>query len=379
MAKSRHLFKRIRLPDPEPLVTFEGEEPLRFLHIIKTGGESLEAHLAGQSAPRLDFSTCRAAAMSTRSQSNTSASGACLISAAMVSNALCGLNCECCVSDVRSASKGFHGTLLRSPRAHVLSLFSHCHNAHHNTWARVASDIPLYFAEMLLRGTENACGDTCATGNPDWRGALEERLSAAMDPAEAAKNVRVIPLANTQSHALTCSKSRGSLGHHFKVLDGGDSLHPDLHDALASMRRLEWVGLTDLFEPSLCLLHFQANRSLPASCDCNAPSRNGTRLGHWVETRYKRRNAAELSPEVLARIDAHTDVDAQVFAAALRLTLGRLRAVEVATGASLLECIEWHELMRTTKYIPGLWDGPDSLLRVDAESDSSAGDLEKQK
>jgi hypothetical protein len=29
--------------------------------------------------------------------------------------------------------------------------------------------------------------------------------------------VRVISLENTQSHALTCSKAKGSLGHHFKV------------------------------------------------------------------------------------------------------------------------------------------------------------------
>ena len=43
----------------------------------------------------------------------------------------------------------------------------------------------------------------------------EERLQAGMVPTESNEGiVRVISLENTQSHALTCSKSRGSLGHH---------------------------------------------------------------------------------------------------------------------------------------------------------------------
>jgi len=239
----------------------------------------------------------------------------------------------------------------------------------------MASDLPLYFAELLLRGTEKACGDTCAMGNSDWKGALAERLTAAMDPAKPSGVVRVISLENTQSHALTCSKSRGSLGHHFKVLDGGDSLHPVLDAALASVRRFEWIGLTDLFEPSLCLLHFQANGSLPASCDCKSSGRmHRSQLGHWVETRSKRRDAGSLPAAMLAQIDAQTDVDAQVFAAALRMLLARLRGVEEATGASLLECIDWHELVRTTSYIPGLWEGPTALLQNDSGGDNGNGD-----
>ena len=44
---------------------------------------------------------------------------------------------------------------------------------------------------------------------------------------------------------------------------------------------------------------------------------------------------------VLAGLDAHTEVDAQLFAAALRLLLARLRRVEESTGAELLRCIDW--------------------------------------
>lgn len=46
-AESATIFAKLRLPAPVPVATYPGE-PLRFLHIVKTGGESLEHYLAGQ-------------------------------------------------------------------------------------------------------------------------------------------------------------------------------------------------------------------------------------------------------------------------------------------------------------------------------------------
>ena len=69
-----------------------------------------------------------------------------------------------------------------------------------------------------------------------------------------------------------------------------------------------------------------------------------------------------IPPKVLAQIDAHTSVDEQLFAAALRLLLGRLRTVETMTGVSILKCIDWHKLRRTTQYVPELWEGGDQAL-----------------
>ena len=71
-----------------------------------------------------------------------------------------------------------------------------------------------------------------------------------------------------QAHAFTCSTRRGSLGQHFRVLGGeggggsgeggADQLPPPLAAALATLHRFDWVGLTDLYDQSVCLLHYQA-------------------------------------------------------------------------------------------------------------------------
>ena len=122
---------------------------MRFFHIIKTGGESLELHLDKHPSPRLNYSHCRRAGRASGWQRNLSdiASTPCALAAAGISAALCGLNCECCAEDTidSAIAEGgtFHGTLLRSPRAFLLSLFTHCHTAHtSNSWSRIADDPP---------------------------------------------------------------------------------------------------------------------------------------------------------------------------------------------------------------------------------------------
>ena len=65
---------------------------------------------------------------------------------------------------------------------------------------------------------------------------------------------------------------------------------------------------------------------------------------------------------VLRAIDAHTAVDAQLFAEALRLLLGRLRTLEEQTGRSLLACVDWAKLWRSTGHIDGLWESKEAFV-----------------
>lgn len=212
-----------------------------------------------------------------------------------------------------------------------------------------------------------ACGTYCGLSfEAAWHAAMREAVVEG-DPSQR-KPLRVLPLHNTQAHALTCSTRTGSLGQHFRLVDGAgpDALEPPLDAALATLRSFEWVGLTDLMDHSLCLLHFQANGSLPAACDCSAPAAKAAgklslglpRFTHGVV----RRDPNHLPPDVLEGVDAHTRADAQLFAAALRLLLGRLRTVEQRTGAALLACLDWERLHRATGHIEGLWSGPEGLL-----------------
>jgi hypothetical protein len=389
--QNAELFAQLRLPSSNvPLTVFQGEEQLRFLHIVKTGGEAFEGylHASPNGVPKMDYKTCRGTSMASLTTSGSAiASTPCWALATAISSILCGFNCECCAADMHEEGR-FHGTFLRSPRAHTLSLFSHGHNAHHTTWERMAADKTNYLAEGVLRGSEHICGHSGTDGVEDWKIAFEDTLktSLASWPPNGASEwddgVQVISLRNVQSHALTCGKKeKGSLGQHFRVLaqpkqpgtnslpSAVDSLEPNLEEALEALRRMEWIGITDLYHPSLCLLHYQANQTLSAKdCDCrhkhhHTNDETTKPLGYWVEYRNKRRSLGDLSSNLVDMIDAHTSVDEKLFGEALRLMLGRLRRVEEITGTPLLECIDWQKLKQKTDYIPGLWTGgPDSLL-----------------
>ena len=189
------------------------------------------------------------------------------------------------------------------------------------------------------------------------------------------------------SHALTCGKSKGSFGHHFRRIarssagdenDGAnvnatiiDDYTPLLQDALKALDRFEWFGITELFMPSLCLLHYQSNggtkQQLPPQCDCDSPAfvehdQPGA-LGYWKETRSKKRSVDDLTDKMLQQIDDHTKVDGALYSQAVRIFLGKLKSVEEATGTSLLKCIQWGKFRAKTGYLTELWStGPDGLL-----------------
>ena len=74
----------------------------------------------------------------------------------------------------------------------------------------------LFAAESVLRMTEHACKSSCdVEGDANWLSALEKRLKTreitfSGEQIREAGQVLVISIYNTQSHALTCSKSKGS-------------------------------------------------------------------------------------------------------------------------------------------------------------------------
>ena len=59
-------------------------------------------------------------------------------------------------------------------------------------------------------------------------------------------------------------------------------------EAPSSLRKMEWMGITDPMKSSLCLLRYQSNGTLPPVCDCELPQRwaaDYRPLGYWSRLR----------------------------------------------------------------------------------------------
>ena len=135
---------------------------------------------------------------------------------------------------------------------------------------------------------------------------------------------------NMQTRFLTCA--HGFPRRIEKRFLSGDTLD----QAKRTLQTFEWVGVTELFHESLCLLFYQARGGrLPARCDC--ASQEGkkyeeARVTHGLPAHDVR----DLGPAIRRRVDALTKLDRGLYAFALGRLLRRLRDMEAETGTPTL-------------------------------------------
>lgn len=134
---------------------------------------------------------------------------------------------------------------------------------------------------------------------------------------------------------------------------------------------IEFVGITDLFAESCCLLYYRLLGELPLRCVC-APDEAAGALAHEVAPHRGNWTAHEpirgatkhidhgmphgihpdtLPPQSLARIDAITAVDQQLYRAALRRFLQEARKVERDVGLNFICAKRINELSSDLSYL----------------------------
>jgi len=159
---------------------------------------------------------------------------------------------------------------------------------------------------------------------------------------------------NLQARSLTCKSTKQFGNHH--ILPGG-SREPPLNSAIAALRKLDLVVVTDLFPESACLMMYKLKGSIPRTCDCKTK-----KFGIGKTIPHERHQIPPHSPEsfpvneqLWRQVDALTVVDRQLYEVALDRFWDDLRAVEAATGKQLLCRQRVASLCNSTAYIDGLW------------------------
>ena len=210
---------------------------------------------------------------------------------------------------------------------------------------------------------------------------------------------------NMQSRALTCGGKRCHLGRgelFSSTTDGcspaeavagqrdgwtGASSHrahdwneaiPSLDEALKQLESISWVGLTELYDESMCVFNYRLTNKLPDSCNCDEVYFDSTQVAgtsswfgnsssiqnhtntHTRKTKlhasggaaFKVRNGTQLSNWM----DIITRVDAQVYRVAAARVLKEIRLLEAKLRRAILCPSKLATLIEETKYIAGLWD-----------------------
>ena len=169
---------------------------------------------------------------------------------------------------------------------------------------------------------------------------------------------------NMQTRAMVCS-GRSEL-HHLHSLKGRNPPAKDV--AIARVSAAEFVGISELYDESWCLLQFQLSGKLPSECTCDVGSpctlglttQEGTRLadckGHSTQKRHgvpPHGKASSLGDNVTAKLDRLSRADSELYLVAMTRVVMHLRAVETHTGIKLICAGRLLQLMETTTHIPG--------------------------
>ncbi|CAJ1401724.1 unnamed protein product [Effrenium voratum] len=230
-------------------------------------------------------------------------------------------------------------TMLREPRAHVLSQYKMC-RSHWVTQYREAlsanssEQLPGRFADWVAAWRRRSLADfspPSAAESPVERTVRQLRTEAWGQPPYSVKPtvLRVedwaqldgggtvwhctkVPFqcyapVNLQSQRLTCEKP----------LKYDSSINTTL--LMQNLNALWFVGFAEAYQASVCLLHWRVLHSLPQYCDCADRQRWQEFHGHTENqnsTYYGEEKLAQLRDTVLQDIDALTATDRLLYKAA---------------------------------------------------------------
>ena len=238
---------------------------------------------------------------------------------------------------LRSPPCDFHATYLRSPREHVLSQYLECR---YDPWGKNATkgrrfprgrlDFYADFAEWVQHFARRGSNGTMGYQN-DFH---------CYNPIDM------------MTRQLSCngSSTKTKDGPHHIVTEGATSLDAALH----AVGRMDFVGITELYEPSWCVLIAKLSGTPPPRClsrDCSDGATNTTfpALSH-VTHGVPPHSVSHVRSSTLREIDGFTRLDSVLVG--VKRFLADARAVEKASGATILCPAELDRLDRALALRP---------------------------
>lgn len=214
---------------------------------------------------------------------------------------------EGCWGDARG-SRVF--TMLRSPRAHVLSMFFHCKTSSDHVYGHPY--MPEDFVEWLQMWHDHRVNfrtgpipfccyraDNLQTGR---------YLCGGEEKPKLFKDV-------VHSKPISTSKAFAELMYRFK--------------------RTAFIGLVEAYTESLCLLHIQERNEFPDWCECTGEVERPTRQSNETHG-SKAHSLIDYPDSVIAMIDNITAYDRKLYSLAKRRFLREIRAAEDKFGKKIL-------------------------------------------
>ena len=216
----------------------------------------------------------------------------------------------------KSVSEAHRLVLLRSPRSHVLSMFKMCR---YSPWG------------IKLQKLNRSRIEKNGTGQHDFEAWLQYYLHPLGKPWLGCYEPW-----NYQARALTSSKR----APHNVERD----FEPSFGEALAAYLHMDWVGLQDFYEESMCLFYGRLEqtaevRRLLSTCGCGLDNTHPAlvHIRHYnISFNDTNSSAVTFTPALAAAMDRITVVDKVIFSVALRGFFSELKRLEARLGRRIM-------------------------------------------
>jgi len=111
---------------------------------------------------------------------------------------------------------------------------------------------------------------------------------------------------------------------------------PDLNKAINNLHDADFIGISDFYHESICLLVFRRTRMLPATCTCDSVTTHTVEIHetHGVPTTWSSSPVASM--DALRRLVNYTVLDAQLFSAAMHRFRVDIAMAERISGKGIL-------------------------------------------
>ena len=263
-------------------------------------------------------------------------------------------------------------TFLRSPRAHAVSQFFF--QRHHGNFCHLNEMESGRMKEMCCGNFPANEGDEAALSlwlqfysSDKWAPEPAPRghynVSTPFKPLDVGNYLGSCYTPwNMMSRALTCSTY---LSHR---ASSWAEATPDIETVRANLERFAFVGIVELYAESICMFQYRLTQTLPRDCTCEHPE--VLYEGPWRTNAQFRHESGGASLELnlpsasAAMIDRLTEVDVQLYRAAVVQFARDMVDMEARSGKRVICASRFQALRDAVLYIPGLWEEVHEIVLV---------------
>jgi len=214
-------------------------------------------------------------------------------------------------------------TFLRDPRSHVLSQWKYCSQGSIHLMTQVHKFRPWLKDWQKLLNDGKLKGDFGSRSQTDRQLKFQKYLTASFLPFHCYSP------SNLMVQHFSC---RGTPFNY----TGTDNTKL----AIKNMEATWFVGITEAYKESICLLHTKVHKKLPDWCNCENKtaweSFKSSHSSYYLDKTKVGANVSELQPDTIQMIDNMTHGDRQLYQAGLRRFKREVREAEAKFHTKIL-------------------------------------------